>query len=379
MKVLLITGTYYPSVNGVSVSVADLKFGLEKMGHEVFLFAPKNRSIKFKDGKNVFRFSSVNNPKHKDYPIPLLPSKKFILESLKGKIPDIVHVHHPYQLGFFAKTIADYFNAPLIFTFHSNYDVHLEKYFRFLPKKVTGAIMKNQIFEFCKKADIVVTPAEHTKNKILKKLPNLKVEVVPNGVSFQKKITDKPNEREKLGLGDKKILLYVGRLSIEKDVQYLIKALCYLPEKYVLMVVGDGPDRSKLEKEANILNLKNRVLFKGILSHSKLPSVYSVADVFFFASETETQGLVFLEAMFFGLPIVTVESEAADEWVKKDYGLIVKKDPKKLAEGVLKLIKRNRKKMGLAEQKIAGKYSTQNTAKKMISVYEKAIRYHKKS
>lgn len=132
MRILHITGTYQPSTNGVAISVTGMVRSMKKLGHKVFVVAPKVKGTRA-DG-NTILYPTIENPANKDYPIPLAPGPTAINSLISLKRIDIVHVHHPYHIGYMAKLIAKQFKCPLVFSFHTDYDSYAKKYFTFLPK-----------------------------------------------------------------------------------------------------------------------------------------------------------------------------------------------------------------------------------------------------
>ena len=146
MHILHITGTYLPSINGVAISVANLKNELEKLGHKVTVLAPDYS--KAKKEKGIIRYPSLENSMFEDYPIPLFPGLRTITKLLNDVKPDIVHVHHPFHIGYFARLLAKHYRVPLVFTYHTNYDTYAEKYLEFLPKEVKVHFLENRVNDF---------------------------------------------------------------------------------------------------------------------------------------------------------------------------------------------------------------------------------------
>jgi glycosyltransferase involved in cell wall biosynthesis len=374
MKILLVTATYTPSVNGVAIVVENIKRSLESEGHQVFVLAPNNRK-KIKDEANVIRYPSLENPVSDDYPIPLFPGVKAIYKLIETKGFDLVHVHHPFHVGYFARLIARKYKIPLVFTYHTNYDEYSEKYLEFLPKKLKRQFIENTVYKFCEKSDLVISPSEHITKKLSGEMPYLRMVTIPSSISAIERLNiSKLKLRINLGLPkNKKILLSVNRLSPEKDTDLMIHSLKHLSERYVLVLVGDGPERKRLEKLTEKLNLVERVLFVGRIPHQKVGEYYHCADAFYFASKTETQGLIFLEAISMGLPIVAVSSDASREWVKPGFGVITINDPRTLAEGVSKLFKKNQEKLRESAIVYSKNFTKDIMTQKLIKNYKKVI------
>ncbi len=373
----MITATYLPSTNGVAIAVSNLKNSLEKSGHEVKILAPDNPDAKEENG--VLRYPSIPNPLVQDYPIPLFPGVKSIYSLITSFKPDVVHVHHPFHIGFFAKIIADRFKVPLVFTFHTRYDLYAEKYATFLPNKLKKEFIDNSVYKFCKEADLIIAPSNFIKEEISKKYPYLNVKAVPVGVStFVKTKTTRIRLREKYNLPrNKKILLSVSRLGKEKNLDILINSVKSLPEDYFLLIVGSGPDKSRLNKIANLAKIKGRIKFQGHVDHRQIADFYKLSDFFYYTSLSETQGLIFLESITYGLPVVAVKSPASLEWIKKDFGILTENSPDDLARSAVLISSKNYLKLSQAAKEYSKNFSTIKLSKKLSDSFEDVIKRKK--
>lgn len=374
MRILFVTATYAPSTNGVVVSITNFKKELEKKGHEVTVVAPKYPKYNKKE-KNIIRYASIPNPIIEDFPIPLVPGIKSIYEIFKKGDFDIVHTHHPFYIGNFARVMAKRLKTPLVFTYHTNYNDYSEEFVKVLPKEITKYYVNGHIDRFLKRCDLVIAPSRFIKNKILSEYEKTNTTVIPTGITdLKKKNVSKKDLRDRLNLPkDKKLLLTVSRISPEKNVKTLIKMMQCLGDKHHLVVVGDGATLSSLEKLARKLSLTDKITFTGRVRHKDVGRYYQSADIFVYASLTETQGLIFLEAEYFGLPIVSVQSSASEEWVRKDFGVLVANDSKKMAQKVKNLGKKNIREMGSRAQKFAKKYTIDKMADRLILSYNKLL------
>jgi 1,2-diacylglycerol 3-alpha-glucosyltransferase len=337
----MITATYPPSANGVAIVVKNLKTELTKSGHEVMVLAPENNKGTKESG--VIRFPSVQNPLVKDYPIPLFPGVRSIYKLITSFKPDIVHVHHPFHVGFFAKIIADQFEVPLVFTYHTRYDLYADKYATFLPSDLKRWFVENSIEKFCKKVDLILSPSKFIAKKIRQKNGHVRVKVVPNwNTQFKPTYKSKETLRKNLSIpNDKNILLTVCRLGKEKNVEVVIKSLKYLDSSYYLIIVGDGPDANRLKDLAGKYSLENRIRFVGKVAHNVVGKFYELSDIFVYPSITETQGLILLEAASYKLPIVAVNCEVNKEFLSKDSSILTRNDAKYMASDILNMTKIN--------------------------------------
>jgi len=373
MRILFITATYSPSANGVAISLRNLKESLINEGHEVLVLAPEYRGINKESG--VVYYPSADNLVLPDYPIPLFITTKEVMTKVKLFKPDIIHVHHPFHVGYFAKVIAKRLSIPIVFTYHTKYDFYAEKYFAFLPKDLKSKFLVNSITSFCNSVNLIVSPSNFiakelkTKGVITKSVivPSVPTDLVlsSNSKSFLRKKHNIPV--------DKTILLTVSRLSVEKNIELIIKSIKYLPEKFMLLVCGDGPIKNKLELLSKKLKIANRIIFTGKLDRKLISEYYSLSDYFVYTSFSETQGIIFLEALTFGLPVISTKSEAAIEWIKNEYGELVDAKPQSLSNSIINISKRNYLKMSNSAKKYATGFTPKMAVSKLIAEYSDTI------
>lgn len=373
MKILLLTATYPPSVNGVAVSVSNLFSALRKMGHEVVVLAPDDGSGELVQ-KGEVKYPSITNPLIEDYPIPLLPITSEIIKLLSEKKFDIVHAHHPFHIAFFADIVSSISNIPLVFTYHTRYDEYAKVYLKFLPKEISKRIANYTAHRACRRADVLIAPSKLIGKELKNRFPNKRIRVVPTGLAkMQMPKTPIRALRKKLHLPTKKtILLSVSRLAKEKNLDLLIQSLRLLPKDYHLLIVGSGIQEKKLKQSVHGLNLDGRVTFAGKIAHSEIARFYYLSDIFLLSSLTETQGLTLLEASYFGLPTVAVDSGVNKEWVPAGSGLLVKNDPKEFSKAILEVKTWNREEVSEITKKWASGYTIENTAEDMINAYQEA-------
>jgi glycosyltransferase involved in cell wall biosynthesis len=378
VKILLITATYPPSVNGVAVSVNGLFEEFKKGGHEVFVLAPNNK--KGRDKRGVVRYPSISNPVVSDYPIPLLPVSTKVIKLLTETDFDIVHAHHPFYISFFADVVSTMNNIPFLFTHHTRYDEYLKTTFGFLPERIKSKISDYRPTRVYKRADLIVAPSKAIKKDLLKREIDTKVEVVPTGLpDFEVPKQSKESLRRKYKLPrDRKLLLCVSRISDEKNIKLLLESLKLLPDKYNLVLVGTGPARDDLREYSEENDIRNRIWFVGKVSHSRIPELYSLSDIFVFPSYAETQGLVLLEAAYFGVPTVAVESDVNKEWVVEGAGVLAKNDPASFRQAILEVDGLDKKRVEKKSREFALEFTSEKTAARMLEVYQEAIKKGRK-
>jgi 1,2-diacylglycerol 3-alpha-glucosyltransferase len=378
LKIGFFSDTYAPQVNGVVTSIENFCQELEREGHEVFIFCPKVN--KEKSSRKIIRFPSIEfifQPEYKiSLPLTLNLEKKIELAAL-----DIIHVHTPFGLGLLGQYYAHKKNKPLISTYHTLYPEYVKTYF-LKGKIITPKIAAKLSAIFSNFCDLNIAPSLKIKKFLLNYGVTKPIEVLPTGIDikeFQSNIkNDNFGGRYKIKEGDKK-LIYVGRLGKEKNVEFLIEVLAILKQQInsvKLLLVGDGPDKKRLEYLAKQLGLENDIIFTGYLSKAEVIKAYRVADVFVFASRTDTQGMVVLEAAASGLPIVAVKDDALKEVLSGgENGFYTERDSKEFAAKINLLLndKEVYKKMSAASIKKAEGLSIQNQTRKLLDLYYKLL------
>ncbi|OGC69311.1 hypothetical protein A2415_02955 [candidate division WWE3 bacterium RIFOXYC1_FULL_39_7] len=378
MKILFLTATYEPSANGVAVCVKTTMEALVKKGHEVTVLAPETPG--FKDNyPNILRYPSIPNPLNKDYPLPMLPLNSKVFSQLLNKDFDIVHVHHPFYIAWFAEKYANVGDVPFVFTYHTRYEDYADIYLKFLPKKFRAQIVKLGADAVCKKADLVIAPSRTIGNELHIKYPYTQINVMPTGVSFPSIENIKHNYlREKLKLPDDSIILVsLSRIAEEKNLTLLLESLLQLPANYHLVLAGSGPFENELKELANKLGINKKVTFLGRVERENVPNVLSSADMYLFPSVTETQGLSLLEAMYFGLPVVAVDSAVCREWVLDNLAVITGNTASSFVDGILAMNAKRNKKLQSEIKTWASSFTIEKTTEDLLINYEEAINRRK--
>ena len=310
LKVGIFTDTYFPQVNGVAISIATLKTNLEILGHEVHVFTTTNPKIP-QEEKNIYRISSI--PVVCEHRLATF-YKVHLATKIKSLNLDIVHTHTEFSLGVFGRLMAKRLKIPHIHTYHTIYEDYTHYFiksrrFGELGKSIARKISK----KFCNMTDIVIVPTAKVKDLLQFYGVNKEMFVIPTGINLNKFITtdskkvQKEIKRKQLGIKTRqKVILYIGRISHEKNIEELFYHLqTYIKKNdFKFVLVGDGPQRSKLEVLVRQFNIGNYVKFVGEVPWELVMSYYQIGDVFVSASQSETQGLTYIEALASGLPVV---------------------------------------------------------------------------
>jgi glycosyltransferase involved in cell wall biosynthesis len=340
VRIGLFTNNYVPFCGGVTISVETLRQGLEARGHEVWTFAPRFPGSS-SDLPRVVRFPSVPAATYPEFPLAV-PWSRRIARQVAALRLDVFHAHHPFLLGPAARRLARRHGRPLVFTYHTNY----EKYAHYVPlrRALVEAAALGLSTRFAARADAVIAPSALVRDQLRARGVAGPVAVIPTGVDlarFRPGSRDAAREALALSAGDP-IVLYVGRLDREKSVDRVLLAFDRLAgtlDRAQLWLVGQGKEMTTLRRLADTLASGDRIHFAGVCPHAQLPAWYQAADLFLFASETETQGLVLAEAAACGLPAVTVAAAGCDEVVRDgETGILTKADPAALAEAAIGLL-----------------------------------------
>ena len=340
MRIALFTNNYLPFCGGVTISVETLRRGLEASGHEAWVFGPRLTGTEDASVK-VVRYPSIPVATYPEFALAVPYSRR--IERLVSALAfDVIHAHHPFLLGPAARRLARRTRRPLIFTYHTRY----EKYAHYvpLPLRLVQAAALRISAGFAAQADAVLAPSAVIRDELHARGVRTPIAVVPTGVDLERfRPGDRETARRSLGVGQgEPLVLYVGRLDREKSVDRVLGAFervaSTLPAAR-LVLVGQGTEAERLRRTAASLPVAERIRFLGLRPHDSLAECYQAADVFLFASETETQGLVLAEAAACGLPAVAVDAPGCDEVVRDgDTGILTKGDPAALAEAVIGLL-----------------------------------------
>lgn len=315
MKILITTETYYPMVNGVVRSLSNLKNSLEDRGHEVKILTLSHsvRSYKTDDAYYVGSLSA-----EKIYPdarIFHILAKTYLRELAKWE-PDIIHTQSEFSTFVMAILISMQVKCPIIHTYHTVYEDYTHYITR--HKKAGVKLVAVASKTWADRVDYMIAPTEKTA-EILEsyKIPRDKLAIIPTGIKIPE-IYDR-DLRAELGIGkDEKVMLYLGRLAEEKNVEEIIDYFGEIEDERVkLYIVGGGPHLEKLKAYSQ--NAVKKVNFVGMVDPSEVNKYYQAADVFVTASTSETQGLTYYEALSNGTPVVAREDRSLNGVVKDGF------------------------------------------------------------
>jgi 1,2-diacylglycerol 3-alpha-glucosyltransferase len=313
----MISDVYFPRVNGVSTSIRVFTDELRRQGHSVAIAAPSYGGTPAGEGDEVARAAGWRVPFDPEDRV-VLPGRLFAAAKRAGALlggSDVIHVHTPFAALRAGRRLAAETGALSVATHHTHFEANGRHYVPWLPDRWLAAAARRLAKGAARAVDLLVAPTEPLRDVLLDYGVLTPIRVVPTGLDLERfarvSAEARATTRSRLGVADHEVLLlHVGRLAFEKDVSRVLRvaaaAMARHPEARCV-IAGEGPARATLEREAGRLDVAGRIRFLGNLDREReLPGLYAAGDVLLSASTTETQGLVLLEAMAAGLPVVGV-------------------------------------------------------------------------
>ncbi|MCF7890879.1 glycosyltransferase [Candidatus Bipolaricaulota bacterium] len=379
MKIGFVTGAYLPAPGGVTTSVVNFSNQLRKLGQEVYVFCPDYPEEETTEEENVFRVPSYYSPLLKDFRLtdPFQAARIFRREFSDL---DIVHIHLPTIMSAPARWIAGFYGVPIFLTYHTNLELYIRHYVPGVPNNVSRAVTRLYTSRETQNGEKVFVPSPDMKSLLESYDLDPPLEVLPTGIDLE--TYEKENEgvrtlREQFGINeDERILLYVGRVGSEKNVGFLLdafKEVSRMVSSVHFVIVGGGRGLGKVLSRVSRMNASRKIHFTGYVEQEEvLAQYYREADLFLFASLTETQGLVIAEALAAKTPVVAVDAPGVrDVLVGNKGGYLVPEDVGVFSEKVRELLENpdllNRKSEEARE--VARSFSAETMTRKLFESY----------
>ena len=329
MRVLMVSDVYFPRVNGVSTSIETFRQALSAEGVEVRLVAPRYADEPEVEG--VVRVPGRAVPRD---PEDRLVSWTALRTAVRREPTDcdIIHIHTPFLAHYAGLSAARRLGKPVIATYHTLFEEYLHHYAPFLPAEWLRGLARRLSRSQCNALDAVVVPSIAMRERLEQYGVSVPMNVLPTGIPMGRfSGGDGLRFRERHGLSaDQPCVLFVGRVAFEKNIDFLIESLSLARREVpnlILLITGEGPAKRALHRQAEALGLSEAVRFIGYLDRQHdLPDCYAAADGFVFASRTETQGLVLLEAMAMGLPVVALAAMGTRDILSPGRGCLTPED-----------------------------------------------------
>lgn len=376
LSIAVFSDSALPVLNGVSVSIDSLVRELRSRGHSVHLFTSTYPGH-VDDDPNTHRFRSIRTPWTMDYPLAVPPFYRKLREFRRHRF-DLIHTHTPFTVGFVGLRWAESHEIPIVSTYHTHYDKYTN-YVPLAPKRYLRYKIAKHLNFYYNRVGHVITPSEASKRWIQRHSVHTPITVVPSGVPAPRMI-DRSEVRSQLGIStDRKALLYAGRVAREKNLGVLLDGVATAMRQdssLELIVLGDGPARAELTARARELGVGDHVRFVGFVPRPDVERYYAASDLFVFASMTETQGLVVVEAMSYGLPAIVVQGGGAGEVVEDGVnGRLVKNEPLAIARAIADVVGDDKRAAELSRgaRLTSREFTIPAVTDRVVEVYNKAI------
>jgi glycosyltransferase involved in cell wall biosynthesis len=345
----MVSDVYFPRINGVSTSIRTFCAELERLGLRITVVAPDY------PGKNSVTEAATDILRMPSRAVPLDPEDRLMrwqaladLDRHFAHTPlDLVHVQTPFAAHYAGLRLARVRNIPCIATYHTHFEEYLFHYVRFLPKAALRYAARALARHQCDALDAVVVPSQPMAATLREYGVDAPLQVIPTGLPESQFLPgDGIRFRQAWGIGpEREVALFVGRAAFEKNIGFLLEMIDLVRRQrpqVMLVIAGEGPALPALRRQAEVLRLEDHVRFVGYLPRDgALRDCYAAADVFTFASHTETQGLVLLEAMAIGLPVLAIPALGAAEIIAPCRGALAADDtPEAFAAQLIGLLGR---------------------------------------
>ena len=395
----MFTDSFFPRINGVSVSVNSYAEELSKLGHTVCIVCPEyteaqKKRVMSSNWKTdddfpfqIIRVPSVSSVFSEEDRSVLFYKKHYIDKLMDDFSPDVIHINSEFLAGFFGALYARKNKIAYVYSFHTIWEDYFENYVQFLPKSGLRKIGQKVVLYHLKRADEIIVPTLRISDVAKKYGSKKQMEILPTGITEERIKFSLPKSKilysqlfEKFpDLKNKQILIFIGRIAKEKNLLFLYDVLEEVRETVpdaALLFVGGGPYLETLKQEAINRNISDSVYFAGYVPNEEVVYYYHLGKVFVFPSLTETQGLVTVESMLSGTPVVAIEANGTVDVMQGDVGgFMVKENPGEFAEKVIELLKDEklwRKKSEEALKK-GEEMKISNLTPSLVKCYEKAI------
>jgi glycosyltransferase involved in cell wall biosynthesis len=311
MRVLFISDVYFPRVNGVSTSIRTFRADLRDVGVGSILVAPDYGPKASADEPGVVRVPAGRVPGDPEDRRMKIGALYRCLSQLDAQHFDLVHIHTPFLAHYFGVSFGKRRHIPVIATYHTFFEEYLHHYVPLLPRSLGRTLARRFTRSQCAQLAAIVAPSEPMRELLCEYGVDTPMHVIPTGLPADRYLPGQGARfRSRFGIAPgRPLLLYVGRVAHEKNIEFLLHALVALRRTrpgVMLVIAGAGPAREHLQAMVRQLGITADVPFIGYLDRERgLADCYAAANVFVFASRTETQGLVLLEAMAQGCPVVS--------------------------------------------------------------------------
>jgi len=377
VRVLFVSDVYCPRVNGVSTSIRTFREDLAQAGVDTHLVAPAYAAAAAAE-PGLTRVPASGVPGDPEDRRMGWRALRRALAALDDGSFDLVHIHTPFVAHYAGVGFARRARIPALATYHTFFEEYLHHYLPLLPRVLGRQLARSFTRSQCAAVQALIAPSEPMRAVLARYGVTTPIHVLPTGLAADRfRRGDGAAFRARAGIGAARPLVtYIGRVAHEKNIGFLaqmfVRVLGSVPEA-LLVIAGEGPARAPLRAQVAALGLSGRVHFAGYLDRdTELLDCYAAADVFVFASRTETQGLVLLEAMAQGTPVVsTAELGTRSILVAGSGALVVPEEQAAFAAAVVRVLQdaELRAELGTRGRSYARTWSAATMAQRLAGIY----------
>lgn len=379
MHSLMISDVFFPRINGVSTSIESFREALAPLGIRTSLIVPAYPAqTASSETPSIHRIRSLPLPFDPEDRLMMRGTIRKLLPALREDPPDLIHVQTPFAAHYAGLEIARALGIPCVASYHTYFEEYLFHYIPLLPRNWLRRLARSFSRGQCNDLDGIVVPSRAMVETLGSYGVTAPLHVLPTGLAESRFVGGNGDFfRLRYGIpADRKVLLYVGRVAFEKNIEFLLDMLLTLKARQpdaMLLITGEGPALGELQHRSANLGLSEFVRFIGYLDrHTELHDCYRAADLFVFASRTETQGLVLLEAMALGTPAVALAEMGTRDILEGERGCrIAPNDPAGFAELVADLLENpaTLKLLSIEARQYARSWSAQGMAARLSALY----------
>jgi glycosyltransferase involved in cell wall biosynthesis len=395
MKIVMFTDAYWPRINGVTVSVDSFSRSLLKAGHQVLIICSSYPETNLAANERqdqageplIVRVPSTPAFITKEDRIAKFNKWFWVFKQVELFDPDIIHINTEFMIAEFGFLYAKAHNLPAIYTFHTMWEDYAESYFPLFPPILVRFVIRGILKNILRRSYRVIVPSPQIEMVVKKYKFKRETFLLPTGIDpdfFVHHPSEVSEFREKMerrypALKGKRILLFAGRVAKEKNLGFLLGILPGILARHpdtALLIIGNGPDLDYFKEETARRGVADQCVFTGYMERKDLALAYSISEIFVFPSLTETQGLVTLEAMFSGIPVVAIGEMGTIMVMGGDNGgFMVKNDPWEFSRRVLELMEDRElyDRKVLEAKQHAQSWSIDEITRRLERIYEKTV------
>lgn len=384
MRVLFISDVYFPRVNGVSTSIRTFRQDLAACGVQTVLVAPAydsngpvDESVA-DDEQGLLRVPSGKVPRDPEDRRMRWGALVRTLDSLPRDEFDVVHIHTPFIAHYAGSRFARRAKIPCVATYHTFFEEYVHHYVPVMPRSIGRFIARAFTRSQCDDVQALIAPSDPMRDILVEYGVSTPIHVLPTGLPADRFVSgDGQRFRAQAGLSaDRPLMTYIGRVAHEKNIEFLVQVFTQVLQAVpnaMLVIAGEGPAREPLRHLVASLGLEQHVYFAGYLDrNTALLDCYAAANVFAFASRTETQGLVLLEAMAQGTPVVSTAELGTRSILKPGCGaLVVEERRDEFAAAVVRVLQNRdlQRELGERGRVYARTWSSTSMARRLADLY----------